>query len=199
MIDDWLRCSVALLAVSTVLPILPVVQEMTEQVPASRRGAYKTGALLQANLAAAGFVLLSPVVFGALGVNLDHLRIAGGVVLMVYATHDILFSRVSRKHRQLHDDNDALPPAIAPLGLPVLVGPATLSTLLVLTEVHGLLAVAFAWAVNLGLNAALLLASDRIFRAVGEGTSRAIGKVMSLVLATLGAGMLEAGIRGAVQ
>lgn len=198
MIDGFVECFFALLAVTTVLPILPVLEEVTLDVPADQRVPYRLQALVQANASAVGFVLLAPFLFGALSLNLNHLRIAGGIVLLAFATHDILFSRIRRNMRQAHDEIVDIPPAIAPLGIPILVGPGVLSTLAVLAEVHGRLPVFAALGVNVALNALFVVLGDRLLGFMGEGVSRAVGKIMSLVLATLGAGMLDAGIRGAM-
>lgn len=190
----------ALVTVSNVLPILPVVVEYTAALPDAEARRYRLNALVAGNLTALGFMVLAPPLFGALGLTVNDLRVAGGIVLLAYATHDLLFSRVKRQRHQIPDDPDVeqLGPAIAPLGIPILVGPATLSMVLVLAEAHGPVAVAIALAANVAVNAVILVVGDRLLGLVGEGTSRAVGKVMSLVLAALGAGMLRHGIAGAI-
>jgi len=195
--DGFVRSLVALVAVSNVLPILPVVHEYTADLGGPEARWYRLRALLGGNMVGLAFLLGAPLLLAALTLTLNDLRIAGGVVLLAYATHDILFSRVRRNQRQTVDA-DEIGPAVAPLGVPILVGPATLSTLLVLSEVHGVTVVGAALAVNAALNAICVVAGDQILSWMGPGASRAIGKVMSLVLATLGAGMLRAGISGAV-
>lgn len=195
MAEVFLHCFLALFAVSTVLPILPVLEELTHEVPRSQRASYRLQGLLQGNLAAVGFLFLAPPLFAALSLELSHLRIAGGVILLAFATHDILFSRNERKHRQVEGDESVeLPPPVAPLGVPILIGPATLSTVLVLAEEHGRPLVLIALALNGLLNGVFVLLGDRILARVGEGASKAVGKIMSLVLATLGAGMLSTGV-----
>lgn len=192
---------VALAAVSNVVPILPVVQDYTAELEAREARAYRLRALLQGNLVALGFIFGAPLLLAALALTVDDLRVAGGVVLLAYATHDLLFSRQRRNRRQVGSDEESGPPVappVAPLGVPIFVGPATLSMLLVLSEVHGPLTVTVALVANLLLNVVLLSGGDRILELLGEGASRAVGKVMSLLLATLGAGMLRAGIQGAV-
>lgn len=195
-LDDIVRSFIGLLAVSNVLPILPAVHEHTANLPGQEARRYSLRALLGGNLVALGFMLVAPLLFRSLSLTLGDLRVAGGIVLIAYATHDILFSRLRSSRRHVTVDAE-LGPAIAPLGVPILVGPATLSMVLVLTEVHGPVAVGTAVAANGLLNALVLLAGNRLLSWLGEGSCRAIGKVMSLVLATLGAGMLRAGITAA--
>ncbi|MCB9730585.1 MAG: MarC family protein [Deltaproteobacteria bacterium] len=195
MLEHFIHALVALVAVSSVLPILPVVAQFTAEMDPAEGRSYKLRALMAGNLVGLAFMVLAPPLFDALSLTVNDLRIAGGIVLLVYATHDILFSRIRGSRRQVGVDAEHSP-AVAPLGVPILIGPATLSTLLVLSEVHGFLPVAVALGVNATLNAGGLVLADRLLAFMGEGSSRAVGKVMSLVLATLGAGMLRAGVLG---
>ena len=70
--------------------------------------------------------------------------------------------------------------------------------MLVLGRVHGVLAVGAALLLNAALNAVLLLAGEAILRALGEGGRAALGKLASLLVATLGASMLRGGVMGAL-
>lgn len=195
--DGFVRSLVALVAVSNVLPILPVVHEYTAGLPLEQAVRYRLVALLQGNAVALGFLWAAPLLMGALDLVVHDLRIAGGVVLLTYATHDLLFSRAVRNRRFLPDSSSVGPP-VAPLGVPIFVGPATLSMLLVLSEVHGPWPVVGALAINVGVNALCLVAGGWVLSALGEGPGRAVGKVMTLVVATLGAQMLRKGILGAL-
>lgn len=193
--DGFARALTALLAVSSVLPILPVVYEVTAEMPPEEGRRYRLLALFQANLVALAFLLGAPALLAALQLDLHDLRVAGGIVLLVYAIHDLLFSRAARNRRLVRG-----PPAspIAPLGVPILVGPATLSMVLVLGQAHGVAAVATAMAITAALNALCLIVGERVLEALGEGGRSALGKVASLVIATLGASMLRLGVLGAL-
>ncbi|MFT5429396.1 MAG: multiple antibiotic resistance protein [Myxococcota bacterium] len=193
MSEGFVRSLVALVAISSVIPVLPAIQAYTSELMPSAARRYSLWALASGNLVGVIFVFAAPPLFEALSLTVDDLRVAGGVILLVYATHDILFSRLRSSRRQLIDEDDLGSP-VAPLGVPILMGPATLSALVVLNEVHGPAPVIGALFVAAALNGLCLIAIAPLLRLIGEGASRAIGKVMSLVLATLGAGMLRAGL-----
>ena len=147
MVESVFASLTALVAVSNVLPILPVIEEVTADLPPQEQVPYRLTALWQANAAAVAFMLGAPTLFGVLSLTVQDLRVAGGVILLAYATHDILFSRAKRKDRQADADADA-GPAIAPLGMPIMVGPATLCLLLLLAQEHGRPATLIAVLVN---------------------------------------------------
>jgi multiple antibiotic resistance protein len=193
MSEGLVRSLVALIAVSSVIPVLPAVLAYTSELSPAAARRYSMSALLGGNIVGLAFVFAAPPLFEALSLTVNDLRVAGGIILVVYATDDILFSRLRRSRRHL-DTADELGSPIAPLGVPILMGPATLSTMVVLSEVHGNAPVIGGLLAAALLNALCLLAAAPLLRTLGEGATGAIGKVMSLVLATLGAGMLRAGL-----
>lgn len=207
MLDAFLTAFASLLAVASILPYLPVVTAYTAELRPRAARRYQQQALVGGYLVGFAFLLGAPLLFGALGIGLDDLRVAGGAVLLVFAIHDLLFSRAQRKEPLLHLDedggadnepsnasHDVLGHPVAPLGTPMIVGPGVLSLLLVLAGELGTGPVALAFGANFALNAVLLRFATPLLDALGEGFGRAVGKVMSLVLAALGAAMLRAGI-----
>ncbi len=194
------EAGLALVAVGNILPILPLVQQYTSELPSTQARTYQLRALFQGTTLALGFLLAAPLLLDVLSLSMGDLRVAGGAVLLVYATHDLLFSHAERKERVIdgseHPVPAELPTPVAPLGVPILVGPATLSLLLVLGEQYGTITAMLALFFTALANAVLLVLAEPIIRLTGEGVSQAVGKAMSLLLATLGAGMLRAGIAG---
>lgn len=185
-----------LFVVANVLPIVPVVLSLTEDIDQKGRGRFLLSALLAGNMVAFGAAMGGSAMLEAMDVALGDVRIAGGLILLVFAIYDLLFSRESRK-QPLADAVEA-PRALVPLAVPMLVGPATLATVVVLAESSGRVETSAAIAGNMVVNAAILLVAERVYRLLGPGFSRALGKVMGLVLAAVAVSMLRAGIAEAI-
>lgn len=102
--SEVLATFVALFAVTNVLPVLPVTLSILEGVPRRERSRVTRRALLTV----LSVDLLIASGGGAMlrwwGLTIDDLRIAGGVVLLVFAIHDLLFSRLERKSRAVELD-----------------------------------------------------------------------------------------------
>jgi multiple antibiotic resistance protein len=194
----WLDPIFSLFVVANVLPILPVVLGVASAIPRRRRRRTLLSALLVGNLAALAFALLGGAVLGALGSGLDVLRVAGGLILLVFAIYDLLFSREQRKEPlgeiATPDSPEDGEPGLVPLGIPMMVGPATLAAVLVLGESHGPVAVTVALAVNGAVNALVLSVAGRLMDLVGHGVMRSSGKVFGLLLAALAVSMIRTGI-----
>lgn len=184
------------------LPILPMFAGFLSDHPRVTQRQLLVRSISVAYASAIALTLAGPPVFRALGIQVDDLRIAGGLILLIFSAHDLLWSQQDRKAAPLESaekalkqeaDGRALDLAAVPMGMPILVGPATLTTCLALSHVHGILQVMFALVVLALLNASLLWISPRMVTAMGSALSRAIGKVSALLLATLGVAMVRTG------
>ena len=132
------------------------------------------------------------VIFALFGITLDAFRVGTGALLFLSSVTLIRNTPVSDADSPDHDI------AVVPLAIPVIVGPATVGTLLVLgaeidgplRKAVGALALLFALAT---LGTILLLASA-IERVIGRRGLNILSKVTGLVLAALAAQMMLVGI-----
>jgi multiple antibiotic resistance protein len=86
-----------------------------------------------------------------------------------------------------------------PLGIPLIVGPAAITSILVSREAYGYIPTLVSLIANMGLVFLTLIASPYIGRFAGSAGSRAIAKVASLFLAAISVAMIRAGIMGMVR
>ncbi len=134
------------------------------------------------------FLFLGASIFAALGISVHDFQIAGGLILFILAARDIVQSSVQ----------DNTPPAedfgVVPLGMPLIAGPATITTLLILTETPGLGMTVVALAANLVLVTLAFAYSEKLARLIGETGLRAISKIISLLLAAIAVNMIRRGL-----
>lgn len=166
---------------------LPLFVGMTEELTAVERRRAVRQSILTAFLVTIGFVLLGRAVFTALGIRVEDFMIAGGVVLLVIAITDVVKAGEKR-----------LPPGptfgVVPLGTPLIAGPATLTTTLVLVGQYGYLPVVVSLTVNILLAWLIFAQAERIIALIGINGSRALAKVASLLLAAIAVKMIRSGI-----
>ena len=171
------------------LTILPIFLAMTEGAPQDATRSLARKAVFTALVVATSLVFLGNLIFRLLGITVDDLRVAGGIILLLIAIYDLIFTRERRKTTEIGTDA-----GVVPLGVPLIVGPATMTTCVVLADIHGRLPVLGALAVNLLMIGLVLDNSHHIQRFVRPSVSHAFGKVMSLFLAAIAVSMLRAGI-----
>lgn len=173
------------------LTVLPIFLSMTESLEPAESRKMSRRAVITALSVSIALVFLGQALFRFLGITLDDLRVAGGSILFVIAVHDLIFQREDRKRKEMGDDV-----GVVPLGVPLIVGPATMTACIVLADSHGRGLVLVALGLNLALIAAIMHFSDVLKRAVRPAVARAFGKVMSLFLASIAVAMFRSGVRG---
>ncbi len=141
-------------------------------------------------LVALGFLFLGQSVFRAVGISVSDFQIAGGLILFILAARDLIQSAA---------EPEKLPPdfGVVPLGMPLIAGPASITTLLVLAQNQavGLVVTLVALAANLLLVVLALHYSEWLGRKIGETGLRAISKIVSMLLAAIAVSMIRQGLR----
>ena len=142
------------------------------------------------------FVILGKYIFELFGITIPAFKITGGI-LIFYVGFEMLMSQKSKVHGNNNSDknNDI---AISPLAIPILAGPGTIVTAMNYVTnanfVHlGIVIVVFAVMIYLTYLAFSL--SDKIVDKVGTNIISVIGKLMGLILAIIGTGMITEGIK----
>ena len=186
---DALTAFVALLVAVDILGVLPVYLSLTADLSFEERGKLPRESTLTATAIGVGFLLVGQAIFPVLGVSVGDFQVAGGILLVVISLHDLLNpGKILRR--------PAASVGVVPIGTPMIVGPAVLTTLLILVQSHGYLITALAFGVNMAIAFLVLRYAVNLARLLGEGGSRAVGKVASVFLAAFGVSLVRRGLPG---
>jgi multiple antibiotic resistance protein len=167
--------------------VLPIFISFTEGSPPRQVRQMIWQSLGTASLVSVGFIFLGQGIFSVLGITVADFQVAGGLLLLVISITDII---TSEKERRM-----PLPSAGAvPLGVPLIVGPAVLTTLLMFIPIYGVVIALVALGLNLLLAALFFLNAHRLTRLIGPTGTKAISKVVSLFLAAIAVMMIRRGI-----
>lgn len=162
-----------------------------QNIPPERRQKIADQAIWTGGLVALGFLFLGKSVFHAVGISVADFQIAGGLILFILAAKDLIQS--AAEPEKLPEDF-----GVVPLGMPLIAGPASITTLLVLaqTERIGVVVTLIALAVNLALVVFALHYSAWLGRKIGPTGMRAISKIVSMLLAAIAVSMIRRGWAG---
>lgn len=144
-------------------------------------------ATLTAGLVALLFLFLGSSIFKALGITPSDFQIAGGSILFILAARDLMHSAA---------EPEKLPVdfGVVPLGMPLIAGPAMITTLLLLTDTVGVRITLAGLVANLILVVLAFAFSDQLGRAIGTTGLRAISKIISMLLAAIAVAMIRHGL-----
>lgn len=134
------------------------------------------------------FLLLGKSIFSALGITTTDFQIAGGLILFIIAARDLIHS-AAEEPRKIAEDF-----GVVPLGMPLIAGPASITTLILLTQTLGVWITLLALVVNLVLIVLAFAYSGRIGQWIGLTGMRAISKIISLLLAAIAVNMVRQGL-----
>ncbi len=168
--------------------ILPIFISLTASLSEQERDRTRRQAVLAAGFIGAAFMLLGDAIFRYLGITESDFQIAGGAMLFCLSLTDLLLEDRTRRF-----PSHAL--GAVPLAMPLIVGPAVLTTSIVLMNSHGFWLTLMAFLINLGIVWVALRVSDSIMAMVGAGTLNVIAKVVNLLLAAIGVMMVRLGLQ----
>ena len=187
MIKDILLACIPMFVVVDALGTLPIFSALTEQTSVNDKRKIIFQSLITALVLAFGFIMIGKAVFKFLGITMGDFMIAGGAILFCIAIIDMI--NPGKVRRMPSDQLGAVP-----IGTPLIVGPAVLTTSLLLIDQYGLVPTLISVSANILFAGLVFSFSDQLMKFFGQAGSKAITKVMALLLAAIAIKMIREGI-----
>ncbi|MDO8472456.1 MAG: MarC family protein [Dehalococcoidia bacterium] len=186
--NEFLLNFVPLFVAIDALGTVPILISVTSDSSPVERKRIVHIAMITASILALVFLFLGRWILQLLGISVGHFAVAGGVILGAMGLKDMLtgkFVEPALKEEMV---------AVVPIGTPLIAGPATVTTLILLTTQYHWWLVLASLAANLIVAWIVFLQSNRIVSVLGRGGVGAFSKVMALLLAAIGVKMIFVGI-----
>ena len=167
--------------------LLPLFWALAQRLNPRQRRAAVAEAVITAFLVAVVFLLVSRFVFSLMGLELADVMVAGGVILIVLCLRELLLPEAPPKGVYSS-------PGVVPLGVPLLSGPAVLTTVLLVRHEYGWPVTLAALIANMVLVWAILWASEWLMRRLGRDGAQVISKIASLILTAFGVMLIRQGV-----
>ena len=199
---DTVKFLVAMIIMMNPLGSLSIFLQLTHRLPmyTQHRIAVKCGIAMI-------IIMLITVWIGSqllelLGITISSFRFAGGIILLLTGL-SMLQSRENPISHTPEDDiaaEDRSSIAIVPLALPIIIGPGSISTMILASTDHPvshhklwLTALCFILAIGMGM---ILYYGSSIAKLVGESVIKVITRIMGMIIMAIAAGMLADGLIG---
>lgn len=187
MLKDFLPTFIPIFVAVDAIGVLPVFASLTQGLSAKDKTRVITQSLFTATCLAVGFIFLGKAVFQLLGITVSDFMIAGGAILFAIAIIDIVGP--GKKRSAPADELGAVP-----LGTPLIVGPAVLTTSLALMGAYGIYLTLVSVLINIFLAGLIFSRAAILTRFLGDSGSKALSKVTSLLLAAIAVMMTRKGL-----
>lgn len=188
--EHFLKAFIPLFVASDPVGLAAIFLAMSAGVPPADRRRVARQAALTGGIVALAFLFLGRSIFAAIGITVSDFQVAGGLILLVLASRELVLPASTESLRPTDDFG------VVPLGMPLIAGPALITTLLVLVDTVGLGTTLLALAANLALLAAALNNAERLGSLLGSTGLRAISKIVALLLAAIAVAMIRRGWAG---
>lgn len=186
--SSFLLTFVPLFIVVDALGIIPFVFIMTERMTVHERRKVVHLSVFTATIVGLAFLFFGQLILNVMGISVGSFAIAGGLILLVLSIRYILTGHVVE---MVIKEELA---AVVPIGTPLLAGPATITTLLLLVGQFKIYMVLISFIVNMVVAWIFFWLGNYIVRFMGQGGLRAISNVFNLLLAAIAISMIMRGL-----
>jgi multiple antibiotic resistance protein len=168
--------------------ILPMFVGLTEGMEHKVRKKVLIESIITASVVAVAFLFAGQALFSYLGILVPDFMVAGGILLFIFSVRDLF--TVAKGAQDA--DQDSI--GAVPIGVPLIAGPAVLTTSLILANQQGYFITLVSLLINLLITGVLFWFSSGIFRYLGKSGSKAMSKIASIILAAIATMMVRKGV-----
>jgi multiple antibiotic resistance protein len=181
----------------------PIYAGLTKGAPPAQARNMALRATMIASIILLIFALFGQELLGALHIELNSFRIAGGLMLFFIA-FDMVFEKRTQRREERAEKIAQTPEiedvSVFPMAMPMLAGPGAIAAvMLLMNEADGLsesLEVLAALAAVLVITAASLVAAGPLIRLLGDKVEAVITRLLGVLLAALAAQYVIDGLKG---
>jgi multiple antibiotic resistance protein len=170
--------------------VLPILVPLTQDMKAKERSRTVRLAVITAMGLGLGFVAIGKGIFLFLGIEVSDFLVAGGLILFLLAAKDLITGKMVDAQASIGADMLG----VVPIGTPLVVGPAVLTTLLILIDQYSIIIVLVSFILNLAIAWLLFAQANRVVAFLGQGGVKATSKIVSLFLAAIAIKMIRQGV-----
>jgi len=196
---EYIPAFVALFVIIDPIGLAPLFVALTQGMSTAQRRKVAIRSCLVAFGLLTLFGLAGEAVLNFLGISMPAFRIAGGVLLFLTAL-DMLFERRTQRRQGTADQDHSEDPSVFPLAIPLIAGPGSIATMILLTGqdgadpihialVHGVMAAVLACVF------ALFLLAAPLERLLGPTGINVVTRLLGMLLAALSVQFVIDGMR----
>jgi multiple antibiotic resistance protein len=192
MIDLFVSAFITFFVVIDPPGCAPIYASLTKSANAAQRRSMALRAAFIAALILLVFALFGEDLLGALHIELDSFRIAGGIMLFLIALDMVFEKRTQRREeraQKIIETPEIEDVSVFPMAMPMIAGPGSIaSVMLLMSQNEGL-------DVVLLMTLLALLAAGPIMRVLGAKTEAVITRLLGVLLGALAAQFVIDGLR----
>ncbi|MBW2974883.1 MarC family protein [Candidatus Woesearchaeota archaeon] len=191
MHQEILKSFVTLFVIINPIGNLTVFIGLSKGMDTRRRKSIVNEILLVASILLFLFLFFGHYIFKIFGIGLDSFEIGGGIILLIIAIMYLLDI-----HTGIHKHRDI---SAVPMGTPLLIGPGTITSTLILVNEFGVVITSIGAVFALLSVWLILMFSGRIYKLIGAHWAMVASRIMGLVLAAISVEFIKSGVISVIR
>ncbi len=189
LIKNWMIIFIPLFVAIDIIGMIPLFLSLTGGMDDEHKYRAINVSTLAALAIGLTFIFAGQKIFDVLGITENDFRVGGGILLALIALSDLMVPGADNRRKTTTDI------AIVPLAVPLILGPAALASLILLSSEYPFWQVGLSLLGNIALVWLALRYSGLIKRVIGQGGALALAKIFSILLLAYGVMMIRVGIK----
>lgn len=187
---DYFTAFLKLFVIMDAIGLLPVFLLLSEKMPKRERAKAADKTMMVATVLLLLFVFGGEVILNFLGIDLPSFQIAGGLILLIMGLKTVLGLRLEaqKRHAAMYEFS------AVPMATPLIIGPGTITTVIMLDQSLGFWPVFVGSVLNLMLFWFILKHSDALSRVLGHQGSEVVSRLMGMVLTAWAIDFIRQGV-----
>ena len=197
-LEIWINAFLALFAILNPIGNIPIYAEMTEGLDKKSRFAVFNTAILTGLITLAVFTFSGRWVMSRVfQIDILEFRIAGGILLTVLSVKHIVFSdkKETHGHEGEYGKQQALEMGIVPMAVPLLVGPGSIVTGILLLDRDGVLVTLTVLMAVFAVCWVMFQLTPWISKLMGRIGRMVLSRILWIFIGAIGVHFLLSGIR----
>jgi multiple antibiotic resistance protein len=187
MLQPFILSFTALFVALDIIGAIPMYLGLTKDLSGEARVRIVNTSMAVALVVAIIFAFVGQTLFSHLGITIPDFKIAGGIILLLISLADLLGGPESQ-------NRGSGSTGIVPLAVPLITGPAVLTTLVVQVGERGYFITLGALFLNYLIAWWALRNCDLIKRVIGKDGTMIVSKIAALLLSAIAVAMIRAGL-----
>ena len=181
-------CFIALFVAVDAIGTVPIYLGLTQGLRVAERRRILWQSMITAMGVALAFLFVGQEILRVLGITVADFMVAGGLLLFGLSMSDLL--SIEKRWKGVEPGSVGA----VPIGVPLVVGPAVLTTIMLLATHHGWQLTLLATVANILLAGAMFGYSGVIRRLLGIAGMRTLSKIAGIILASIAVMMVRKGV-----
>ncbi|MEK6826711.1 MAG: MarC family protein [Nanoarchaeota archaeon] len=188
MVQDLIKATITLFVILDVIGLIPIYLSFLKDSSKKIINFYARKTVLFSSIILFIFLFLGSQILGFFSISVEDFKIAGGLILLIIGIKFVLGLRViSTKERKNHSF------AAVPFATPLLVGPGTITTIIIFVNAYGYLITFLAAVINMFIIYLFLKNSKSVYQLLGHQGSEVVTRIMGLLITAIAIGFIRSG------